>query len=270
MKLSGNTVLITGGATGIGFAFAEAFLNAGNEVIILSRRKEKLEAAQSKYPSLHVKECDISDGSSRDSIVSWAIGNFMGLNVIINNAGIQKDVDLRRGLSDLVNGESEIRINLEAPIYLTALLIPYLMNKEDAVIINVTSALGIVPVARTPVYCAAKAGMHIFTKCLRQQLLQTGIKVFEVLPPAVDTGPNMREAGQNAAEPGQPNITTLSASDYIASVMQSLQNDEQEIMSSDLKNASGKELQRTFESMNVTWNPAAGISQPGPGAAPYQ
>ena len=231
MKLSGNTVMITGGATGIGFAFAEAFLNAGNEVIILSRRKEKLEEAQRKYPSLHIKECDITDGSARDSLVSWAIGNFGGFNVIVNNAGIQKEVDLRRGLSDIVRGESEIRLNLEAPIYLTALLIPYLVNKENAVIINITSALGVVPVAGMPLYCAAKAGMHIFTKCLRQQLLQTGVRVFEVLPPSLQTGPEMQE--QNVQESAPSQVKTLSASDYVASVMLSLQNDELEIMSSD-------------------------------------
>jgi uncharacterized oxidoreductase len=253
MKMNGNTVLITGGASGIGFALAEAFLNAGNEVIVCSRRKDKLLKAQEKYPALIVRECDVSDGSSRDSLVSWVTENYKNLNILVNNAGIQNDIDFRLGKEELLKGESEIRTNLEAPIYLCASLIPLLMNQAAAAIVNVSSTLGIVPMAHMPVYCATKAGLHIFSKCLRRQLILTNIRVFEVLPPAVDTE-NMQGHRSSRMEPGRlSNTQTISASEYASSVIERLERDELEILGSSLRNASLAEQESMFESMNTAW-----------------
>lgn len=187
MNISRNTVLITGGATGIGFALAEAFLVAGNEVLICGRREDRLREAQQKHPRLRYKVCDVSEQRERETLLEWAIEH--DVNVLVNNAGIQRDIDFTKGMDDLVRGESEIKVNFEAPVYLSALSIPYLMGKKEAAIINLTSGLAFMtsPRAIVPLYIATKAAIHSFTSSLRKQLAHTRIKVFEVIPPIVDT-----------------------------------------------------------------------------------
>ncbi len=162
MDISGNTLLITGGATGIGYALAEAFLAAGNEVIICGRREDKLIEAQKKHPEFHIRACDLAKEEDRKTLVDWITANFPHLNMLVNNAGIQRDIDFTKGISEYFSGGNEIKINLEAPIVLTGMLIPHLTGKKGAAIINVTSGLGFIPAARVPVYSATKAGMHAF------------------------------------------------------------------------------------------------------------
>jgi len=120
-------------------------------------------------------------------LLKWIAANFSALNILINNAGVQRDIDFTKGIAEYLAGENEIKINLEAPIILSGLFIPSLTGKKEAAIINVSSGLGFVPAARMPVYSATKAGLHAFSMALRHQLLKSGIKVFEVVPPAVDT-----------------------------------------------------------------------------------
>ena len=187
MKTSGNTILITGGATGIGFALAETLLNAGNEVIICGRREDKLKEANKKLPQIQMRVCDVSDEKERKSLFVWAKNNFADLNVLINNAGIQRMVNLKQGTEDLLKGENEIETNLVAPIHLTSYFIPLFLKRKEATIINVSSGLGFIPIAAMPVYCATKAAIHSFTISLRYQLRDTAIKIFEIIPPAVDT-----------------------------------------------------------------------------------
>ncbi len=105
MKISGNTVLITGGATGIGYAIAESFLEAGNEVIICGRRKERLLQAQKKHPDFHIKVCDVAGGADRKTLVKWATANFRNLNVLVNNAGVQRDIDFTKGIDEFLAGD---------------------------------------------------------------------------------------------------------------------------------------------------------------------
>jgi uncharacterized oxidoreductase len=187
MKTSGHKILITGGATGIGLALAELLLKEGNQVLVCGRREHKLREAQRLNPGLLVKLCDISLEEDRQSLVEWAVEEH-GINMLVNNAGMQRMIDLRQGLIALDAGDNEARINFEAPVYLTAMMLPHLLlaGKESA-IINVSSGLGFVPLAIMPVYCATKAAMHSFTVSLRQQLKSTNISVFEVIPPMVDT-----------------------------------------------------------------------------------
>jgi uncharacterized oxidoreductase len=187
MKITGNTILITGGSTGIGLALAEAFLREGNQVIICGRREKKLQEAKSKFPSLHVRVCDVSKDSERETLFQWATNAFPSLNLLINNAGIQKEVDFRTGAVDLSGDEDEIDINLKAPIHLSTLFIPHLIKQGESAIVNITSGLAFTPLAVVPIYCATKAGLHSFTQSLRHQLRNTSIKVFEVAPPIVDT-----------------------------------------------------------------------------------
>jgi uncharacterized oxidoreductase len=186
MKITKNTILITGGATGIGFSLAEHFLNADNEIIICGRREQKLKEAKEIFPKLHLKVCDVTEPNDRKSLFNWIVSDFNDFNVLINNAGIQRAVDLKKGLDDL-KGEDEIDVNLKAPIQLSALFIPILLKQKEAAIINISSGLGFVPIASMPIYCATKAAIHSFSISLRYQLRATAIKVFEVIPPTVDT-----------------------------------------------------------------------------------
>ena len=187
MKTKGNTILITGGATGIGFALAETLVNAGNKVIICGRREAKLKEAKDKLPQIQIKVCDVSIEKERKVLFIWVKENFPDLNVLINNAGIQRMINLKKGTKELFNGENEIETNFVAPIYLSACFIPWFLKKRETAIINVSSGLGFVPIAAMPVYCATKAAVHSFTVSLRHQLKETYIKVFEIVPPAVNT-----------------------------------------------------------------------------------
>jgi uncharacterized oxidoreductase len=251
MQISGATVLITGGSMGIGYAMAEFFLDAGSEVIICGRREEMLLEAQRNHPGLHIKVCDLADEAERRTLLEWTTTNFGSLNVLVNNAGIQRDIDFTKGIEAFLAGESEIKINLEAPIVLSGLFIPYLTGKKEAAIINVSSGLGFVPAGRMPVYSATKAGLHAFSMALRQQLIPLGIKVFEVVPPAVDTELNPEGRAK------RPNFRVdLKPGEFVAAVMKDIANDIFEIgygMTEGFINASRAELDQSFQRMNRAW-----------------
>ncbi|MGA2975401.1 MAG: SDR family NAD(P)-dependent oxidoreductase [Spirochaetia bacterium] len=251
MKTSGNTVLITGGATGIGYAMAEAFLKQGNQVIICGRREQRLREAKAKHPDLQIRTCDVAEDAGRTSLAEWAASQFKGLNVLVNNAGIQRDIDFTKGISDFRAGSNEIPINLETPIVLSGLLIPHLAGKPEAAIINVSSGLGFVPAARMPVYSATKAGLHAFSMALRHQLLAVGIKVFEVVPPAIDTELNP----EGRAKRGGFKVD-LQPGEFVAAVMLGLANDVYEIgygMTERSIKASREDIDKSFQQMNRQW-----------------
>jgi len=187
MRTTGNTVLITGGATGIGFALVRVFLQKGNEVLICGRREDKLTEAKKKLPKLQTIRCDVADAEDRKHLFDWAVTNFGSLNILVNNAGIQREIDFKKGTVDLMSGENEIEINLQAPVHLSALFIPHLIKQKESAIVNISSGLAFVPIAIMPVYCATKAAIHSFSLSLRHQLRDTPIKVFEIIPPTTDT-----------------------------------------------------------------------------------
>jgi uncharacterized oxidoreductase len=195
MNIKGNTVLITGGATGIGFALADAFLKAGNTVIICGRRQGKLDAARNKLRGVHTYTCDVTKKADRQALYRWTEEKFPALNILINNAGVQGMADLKKGLQGLPQDVNEIGTNLVAPIHLAAQYTPSFLKKDSAAIINVTSGLGFVPIAAIPIYCATKAALHSFTVSQRQQFKNTPILVFEIIPPMVAT----ELGGQDAA-----------------------------------------------------------------------
>ncbi len=197
MEVTGHTVLVTGGASGIGLALAERFLVAGNDVIICGRREEKLGEARAKHPSLHTKAVDVAQPSGRVELAAWAAREFPNLDVLVNNAGIQQRLSLAQG-PDWDAIHSEIATNFEAHVHLATLFVPHLLKKKRPVIVNVTSGLAFVPIAAVPVYCATKAAMRSFTLSLRRQLADTPIEVVEIIPPAVDTdlgGPGLHTFG---------------------------------------------------------------------------
>lgn len=224
MKISGNTILITGGATGIGFALAEAFVREGNEVIICGRRKDKLRRAKDKLPQIHAKVCDLSKGKERRALYNWISSNFKGLNILINNAGIQRMVDFKKGIPYLAEGENEIDINLTAPIYLSSYFVPDFIKKDSA-IINVSSGLAFVPIAAMPIYCATKAAIHSFSLSLRHQLGGTQTKVFEVAPPTVDT-----DLDKGARDERGQKDKGISPSEVAEATLKALERDEYEIV----------------------------------------
>lgn len=225
MKLSGNTILITGGATGIGYALAEEFLARGNTVLLCGRREDRLKEAQQKHPELIIKVCDVTKEKDREALFVWATIEHPDLNVLVNNAGIQRDIDLTKGMEDLT-GESEISINLIAPIHLSARFIPFLHNQTNAAIINVSSGLALRPesASRMPIYTATKAGLHAFSISLRGQLKDSGFEVIELLPPAVISELNPEGRRKRGAQ-----FRGLDAKAYAASVFESLANGDTEI-----------------------------------------
>jgi uncharacterized oxidoreductase len=249
MKESGNHVVITGGTSGIGLALAEALCAAKNEVLITGRREKRLAEASGRIPGLRTFACDLSGAEGRRALHDHVRDSFPRVNVLINNAGIQRNVDFRNGPADLESGENEIRINLEAPIFLTALFVPLLKGKENACVINVSSGLGFVPMVATPVYCATKAAMHSFSVTLRVQLAALGIKVLEVIPPAVDTELNP----QGRAGRPRGSLGLIDAHEYAASVVKGLLDDVPEIgygYTQDMMNATRADLDKRFKMMN--------------------
>jgi uncharacterized oxidoreductase len=185
MKLTGNTILITGGNGGIGLAFAKKFVELGNEVIITGRKKEKLAAAVNEQPKLHAIESDAGDKRSVIALAKEVKAKYPALNVLFNNAGIMRYKNLA-GTEDCDALTSEIDINLTGPICLVSALIDTLKANKGT-IINVSSGLAFVPLQAAPIYCATKAAMHSYTISLRQQLAEHGVEVVELMPPAVKT-----------------------------------------------------------------------------------
>lgn len=251
MRIDGNSVLITGGASGIGYAMAEFFLETGNEVIITGRRKDRLAEARKLHPELNMMACDMSQEDERTDLLEWVESDFPKFNILINNAGIQQDLDFTINVPHIHVIENEININLTSAIIMSGLCIPLIKGKQDAAIVNISSGLGFIPSARTPVYSATKAGLHAFSMALRYQLMQTGIKVFEIVPPAVDTDLNP----EGRAERGDFKAG-LTPRQFVEGVMKHFLNDVFEIgygMTEQLIRASREELDERFRRMNSQW-----------------
>jgi uncharacterized oxidoreductase len=187
MDLHHNTILITGGASGIGFALAKRFVAAGSEVVICGRREEQLQAAKKEVKGLHLVKCDLASAAEREALVAKVTREFRGLNVLINNAGIQNRPPALKVPQSWEPYRQEIAINLDAPIHLTMLFLPHLLAQKSGAVINVSSGLAFAPLSLMPAYCATKAALHSFTLSLRYQLQESPVRVIEVIPPAVNT-----------------------------------------------------------------------------------
>ncbi|MCV4231075.1 SDR family NAD(P)-dependent oxidoreductase [Virgibacillus sp. LDC1] len=186
MKLTGNTIFITGGGSGIGRALAEALHHLGNKVIISGRRKERLDETIQANPGMSAVELNVQDPASIEVVAKQLIEEFPDLNVLINNAGIIQPDDAA-GLIDEDVLISTVATNLLGPIRLTSVLIDHLKSKKEAIVINTTSILGFVPLATTAIYSATKAALHNYTLSQRYMLKDTSVKVIEVVPPWVQS-----------------------------------------------------------------------------------
>lgn len=183
MKITGNKILITGGASGIGLGLAERFVAEKNTVIVCGRRLDALKAASEKVPSLVTRQADISTAEGRQALHRWVAAEHPDTSVLVNNAGIQNwmtvtDADFMR------RAEEEITVNVTAPLHLTTLFLELPALKT---IVNVTSGLAFVPLTKVPVYAATKAFLHSFTVSLRELVRERGVEVVELIPPALKT-----------------------------------------------------------------------------------
>ena len=212
MNLTGNTILITGGGTGIGRALAEELHKLGNRIVIAGRRKPALDATTAANPGIRSLTLDIEDPAGIRAFAAHAVAEFPTLNVLVNNAGIMRPENLLAQPRDLADSEAIITTNLLGPIRLTAALLPHLQKQPHAAIINVSSGLAFLPLALTPTYCATKAAIHSYTESLRYQLRATKIEVLELIPPYVAT--NLMD--------GADDPRAMPLDKYIAEVMQIL------------------------------------------------
>jgi uncharacterized oxidoreductase len=181
MNLKSDTILITGGTSGIGLEMAKQLISMGNTVIVTGRDISKLNSTKKDLPSVHIYQSDVSDSQAICELYLKVTDDFPKLNVLINNAGIMRAVDFNDTEYDKIC--SEIDINLSAPIRMVQQFLPQLKKQTEAAIVNVSSGLAFITFPKAPVYSAAKIGLHAYTKSLRLQLKNTSVKVFELAPP---------------------------------------------------------------------------------------
>jgi uncharacterized oxidoreductase len=182
--------LITGGASGLGFEMAAHLLELNNTVIITGRDQARLEAAQKKLPKVHTIQSDVSDPKAMSFLFEEVTKRFPALNILLNNAGIIRKINLHDASISLKDVRREIETNLVGPVRMVKQLLPLLKARPSAAIVNVSSGLAFTPFPISPVYRAAKAGVHSFTQSLRVQLKNTSVKVFELAPPSTETALN--------------------------------------------------------------------------------
>jgi uncharacterized oxidoreductase len=221
MELFGNTVLITGGGSGIGWALAHALVERGNKVIICGRSEANLGDAQRKISGLAAKRCDLTIPAEREELVEWTLEHFPDLNIVVNNAGVVRPIDLGNDSFDFDNIQKELVTDLQAPIEITLRLLPHLRRQPRAALVNVTTGQVYSPNAGTPVYSAAKVGLHAWTQAVRYQLRDTSLKVFELLPPIVDT--------EMIRRLGVPATDAMSPEDVVKAALKAIAEDEEEI-----------------------------------------
>ena len=212
MNATGNTILITGGGSGIGRGLAEAFLKQGNQVIIAGRRQSVLDETVAANPGMKSLTLNIEDPAAIKAFAAKVAADFPSLNVLINNAGIMKNENLAADSPDeladaLATAESIITTNLLGPLRLTAALLPTLKKQPRATVVTVSSGLAFMPLTATPTYCATKAAIHSWTQSLRHQLRNTNVEVLELAPPYVQTE---RQGPQMATDP-----TAMPLADFI-------------------------------------------------------
>ncbi len=216
MKMTDNTILITGGGSGIGRALAEAFHASGNQVIISGRRQNALDEVTQANPGMKALTLNIADSGSIKAFAAQVTQEYPKLNVLVNMAGVMKNEYLLNPEVAVKIAEDTVATNLLGPIRLTEALLPLLMKQSQATVMTVTSGLASVPLFMTPTYCASKAAIHSYTQSLRYQLQETSVQVIELVPPYVQT----ELMGERQAS--DPNAMPLA--DYIAETMSILTN----------------------------------------------
>lgn len=187
MKMTNNTILITGGTSGIGRGLAEAFHNLGNQVLIAGRRQDRLDEVLAANPGMLGFQLDVRNATAIDEFAARIRNEVPNLNVLVNNAGISRSEILTTERADLSVARDIIDTNIMSVLRLTAALLPVLMTKLEATVITTTSGLAFVPRGNFPTYCASKAFLHSWLQSLRVQLRDSPVQVLELAPPYVQT-----------------------------------------------------------------------------------
>jgi len=187
MELKNSTILITGGTSGIGLEFAKQLTDQNANIIVTGRNLNALNETKKAFPKIHTFQSDLSNPKDIEKLFKEVTQKFPELNIIINNAGLMRLIDLQDTSLDLININSEIATNLSGTIQMVHQFLPHLLTKKSAAIVNVSSGIAFMPYSSAPIYSATKAGVRAYTQALRLQLENTNVKVFEMIPPGVKT-----------------------------------------------------------------------------------
>jgi len=224
MNLTSNTILITGGAGGIGYELTKQLTALGNTILITGRDQAKMDRAKAAFPKVHTFLSDVSDPKAIATLYEKVTKQFPELNILINNAGIMREINVHDRAGGLEDITREIEINLSGPIRMVKQFLPHLKTKSEAAIMNVSSGLAFVPLPISPVYCATKAGVHSFTESLRVQLKNTKVKVFDLAPPATQT-----ELLGNFNPEDMKGVSIMKVEDMVKVAVKGMQTDRFEI-----------------------------------------
>ncbi|MEQ9064888.1 MAG: SDR family NAD(P)-dependent oxidoreductase [Vicingaceae bacterium] len=224
MNLNGNTILITGGSSGIGFEMAKQFLAAKNKVIITGRNMDKLEKSKQKLGDIKIIQSDVSNPDSIMELYDQVSKEFPALNVLINNAGVMFTINLQDHSLSANDLTKEIDINVKGTIWMNNVFLPLLKKNKNAATVIVSSGLAFVPLPISPVYCASKAALHSYTLSLRAQLKNTDVKVFELAPPATET-----ELLADFNEEDMKGISTMTVQAMVADFLKGFSQNKYEI-----------------------------------------
>jgi len=224
MELTQNTILITGGASGIGFELAKQLSALGNTVLISGRDSAKLDRAKKALPKITTYQSDVSDAKAIPALFEKVTKDFPKLNILINNAGIMRTINLHDQDGSLEDVTRELDTNLHGPIRMIKQFLTHLKKQPSGAIMNVSSGLAFVPLPLSPVYCATKAGLHSYTLSLRVQLKNTNVKVFELAPPATQT-----ELLGDFMSEDMKGITIMKVEEMVAVAVKGMERDQFEI-----------------------------------------
>ncbi|HEY8211273.1 MAG TPA: SDR family NAD(P)-dependent oxidoreductase [Myxococcaceae bacterium] len=225
MELKSNTILITGGSNGIGFHLAKELVKLGNKVVVTGRDPARLAKAEQAIPGLKTIRSDAGQVKDIQALQETMSRDFPELNVLVNNAGIMRTVNLHKPVDSLEGFTHEVEVNLMGPIRLVAAFLPMLKQRPEAAIMNVTSGLAFVPLPTSPIYCATKAALHSYTRSLRVQLKGTRVKVFDLAPPATET--ELLASGTNPED--MKGIAVMKVEDLVAHAIRGMERDQLEI-----------------------------------------
>jgi uncharacterized oxidoreductase len=224
MKLEGNTILLTGGSSGIGLSLAKVLVQRGNTVIVTGRDQAKLDRAKQEEPKLVTIKSDVSVLAEIDALHERVTREHPALNVLINNAGIMNTINVHKAPT-AEQFTREVDVNLKGPMWMVHRFLPHLKTQASGAIVNVSSGLAFVPLPTCPVYCATKAGLHSFTQSLRVQLKNTRVQVFELAPPATET----ELLADTMTAEDRKGVTVMPTEQMVAATIKGLANDELEI-----------------------------------------
>jgi uncharacterized oxidoreductase len=224
MKQSGNTILITGGTSGIGYEMAKEFIKNRNTVIVTGRNDQKLQKVKNELNGVVTIKSDVSNPDDVQALYEHVAKDYPSLNVLINNAGVMIEINLQKHQSSATDLTKEIDINVKGAIWMNDAFLPLLKKNKNAATVTVSSMLAFVPLAITPVYCAAKAALHSYTLSLREQLRNTDVKVFELAPPATET-----ELLASFNEEDRKGVSVMPVQTMVTSFLKGFSNDKFEI-----------------------------------------